>query len=135
MSIYQGVPSFLQANKIAESQRRMAFGKEVREESYSVAPSQGIMTVYFKTSSLVNVSGTDLSGRKSLTIENLGDTDIIYGASNCISISDSSDSGYIIENGKRLEGGGKVTINFTGDSVPIYARSTGFSVDIKVEER
>lgn len=135
MSIYQGVPSFLQANRIAESQRRMAFGKEVREENYSVTPSQGIMTVYFKTSSLVNVSGTDLSGRKSLTIENLGDIDIIYGASNCISINDSTDSGYIIENGKRLEGGGKVTINFTDSSVPIYARSTGFSVDIKVEER
>lgn len=94
--------------------------------SAAIAPVSGTCVVTYGTSTLVNASGTDASGRKHLTIKNPSfDTVVRYG---------SSSTSAIFESGKELLPGCSVTIDFESDSYPIYARAMGYSVTLEVEE-
>lgn len=106
---------------------QVALGKE-RPESVTVdiAPVVGTCVATYSASVLVNAKGTDATGRKHLTFRNTSfDTVVRYGASSTAAI---------YEVGKRLLPGMSVTIDFTGDSFPVYARAMGASVTLEVEE-
>lgn len=132
---YQAIPSNLQADQIVQNLRKSSFEKTEESINYEIAPVHAIKTLYFKTSTLLNVSGSNASGRRQLIIENLSDVPIVIGNTDCITISDTTNTGYVNINGKIIDAGAKITINLPSTDVSVYGRSTGYSADVRVEER
>lgn len=92
----------------------------------AVSPAVGSCVATYSASVLVNAKGTDLSGRKNLTIRNTSwDTIVLLG---------TSSTNEIYESGYQLMPGMSVTIKFTDSSYPVYARARGRSVTLEVEE-
>lgn len=100
---------------------------ELMEElTVAVAPAAGSCICSQSASTLINSSGSDLSGRKTLVITNPSDVDtVIVGPQ-------STDE--IYKRGYRIRPGKSLKISFTGSSYAIYGRTDGALVEVEVFE-
>ena len=107
-------------------EQRLAPAKKTEELVIAVAPAAGSCICTQAASTLISAGGTDLAGRKTLIITNPSPVDTL--------IVGPQSSAEIYLHGFRIEPGCSLIISFAGDSVPIYGRTDGGSVEVEVFE-
>lgn len=90
----------------------------------SSASSKNLVLTY-GASTLLAVGSSSLSGRKQLTVRNNGRNTVLVGPS-----SEQA----IYEEGLPVEPGETKVFKFSGDSIDLYGRSTGFACNVTVWE-
>lgn len=126
MSNLSGVPDTSDMAAIRAVIAEGLLGSLAADMTIAIAPQYTILTASYGASILLAKSSAAAAGRKSLTVTNFGPVRAMIGQSSAAAI---------YEEGIPLEPGQTITFTFSGEDVPLYARSRGYAVRLGVIEK